>query len=270
MGMDNQTLNTWIKQFRHAAAESNEDGRTDSYEVIKQECRGTVQRVKATSGELGEFVEEISDSKLYYLLLSNKFDPDDPNAHFRAYYRKALVNEVCSEARRRHREKKIREHTWIDTALSSIDPEQVDLGELLATYAERKRKLIDGLRLSAESRMATLLIDQRQRMARLIWLVRLVVQRRDCPPQTEAWERWSTNDHQRVIVEGLSLHQVWEVMAKKIMESDIPIEQQLVVDSVRELRGRMTPCNWRQRVSRYRADIADQLDESECMYFLFH
>jgi len=284
MNMDNQTLYEWVKRFRQAAAHGCQDDCTDSYDVIRRECRGTVQGVKATSGDLRHFVDEIADAKLSECLLGN-FDPDKPNASFRAYYGTALSNAVRSEARRRLRERKLREDSRVDTdppddypfdragtgqpELTMPAPEMLDLRELLETYAERKRKLIDGLKLSVASHMATLLIDQRQRMAQLLCIVEKIIDRHDCPRQTEDWELWSTEDPQRGLVKGLSVQRVWEAMATNIIETDSAIEQQLVVDSIIGLRGHMTPCNWRQRVSRYRADVTDQLDEEEWNYFLF-
>lgn len=267
MTMENQILNGWVKAFRQAEIDGREDECFKSYEVIRQECRGVLRVVKATSGDLRDFVDDIADDKLVDCLHS-RFDPDKPGASFRAYYRTALAHAVATEAKRRNRERKLHEELR-----TQREPEAFDLGDQLELYAERKRRLIDGLSFTEPNQkkhMPTLLIDQRQRMARLLCVAGNPIDRRVCPRKTEGWERWSAEDPERLLVRGLNLQEVWERMANDIAETDTPIGQKLVVDSINGLNGSMTEGNWRKKVSRYRADVEDQLDEDELRYFLFH
>ena len=271
-----------IKRFRDASTQGDEELCTDLYQQIKNETDPVADRVEASmrTAEVADF----RDEKLQQIMNNLENIKGDTNAAFKSYYRTALTKQACDVLRKK---KKLRlqsleqAHNMEDQApqISNTNPEERSgKNEKLAAYTRRKRELIDALELKPLQRKAHLLIDQRQRMTDMLLrrhqehseqhytdYIADAEFKKDC----EQYESWQINEPELLLQNNEpAIGDIWQSYAHLVKNQPDFRNQDAMVASIRQEGHEIAKATWRQRVSRYLRDVADQLDEEEFTYFL--
>lgn len=261
---DSPELETIVTQFQEAARANHQHACTDIFPRARALCRAVVLQVQRGFSGMGSFVEDVADEKLADCLLA--FQPNLPGG-FRAFYRKALTNAAIDEYRRAQR---LRHQEWIDDVASAEQDvaSACNLDEQLRTYAIRKRRLVDALRFSPIFKLSTLLLDQRQRTARMYAPFREIHPEQSTCTRVESLERWHDADPARRLADAEpSVGEVWACFAETAESRADPLEQRDLVAAIARAGARIELPTWRQRVARYIHDVRDQLDQEELRFF---
>lgn len=277
-----QSLIQIAERFRVASTEGDEQLCTDLYQQIKSETDSVADQVEARMRNAG--VADFRDEKLQQIINNLENIKGDTNAAFKSYYRTALTNQASDVLRKKKRlrlQSLEQAHNMEDQApqIANTNPEEGSgKNEKLAAYTRRKRELIEALELKPLHRKAHLLIDQRQRMTNLLLrkhqehgeqhytdYVADEEFKKDC----EQYESWQINEPDMLLQNNEpAIGAIWQSYAHLVKNQPSFRNQDAIVASIRREGHEITKATWRQRVSRYLRDVADQLDEQEFTYFL--
>jgi len=265
-------LHGLVKQFQQAVKSGDDPGSLSLFQRIKPLCASTIRFVAAAWGEqLGSFIEEIADEKTLHCL--NKFDVTSPG-HFLAFIKVALNRAAITEYKRHSERFRTGTEATQNAFDSSPAPESSmgvdEIEQALHLYAQRKRALVDQLSLKPEFQMSTLLLDQRQRMARLHYkFIHFEPPSERLSDWLETIELWRAEDAVRLLqVDEPTVGDVWKECAFRINNDSARVEQADMVAAIRTVGKKgIASATWRQRVCRYMKNVKDQTDFQERQLF---
>jgi len=278
---------------------------TDSYQAIRRQLRHRMEPKAKQSGIRDGIFDDIFTKVLSQCL--DKVDPD--SASLVGYFCRTLTNEINNHFRSVRKRKPLPWGMKSDDAGSDVVPEpysdhtsyesttdvsgvpaadansmlqdpvafrQSQLQRLRDDYALQKRTLIDSIRFNSEARLATLLADQRQRMAKVLSTSSHI--RRDVAPLTEHCEQWTETDLRRDIESGRcdgsctmddrSLAAIWNAFSTRFQDAECSIDQKLMAAVICDCGVEVSHVAWRQRVRRYIDELQQHLAPDELKYFL--
>lgn len=263
-----ESLDELVVQFQ-AAKERNDNTSVDFLcRKIDSHCAHLISSIRQKWYGLRLFIEDISNSKLYGCLCA--FNPDDGGS-FQGYFRQSLNNAVLDELRRRKRSKTKQSEEIDNVASSNFDTVEFndEIESKFESYARNKREILDKLDRMTRNRMATLLLDQRQRMARLYESLDYYrVKQTSTSRWLETVEIWRADDPLiPVQTNEATVGQVWDIYSKMLDEDGQRVLQSDMVEAIAKSGSPVSDASWRQRVSRYLRDVREQLDEASQQYF---
>lgn len=273
-----ENLNEMVMACQSALSREDGPAVDELFPRIKIACHDTLRSVLTNAPGYQTLLDDAAEEKLIHCI--EKFSGP---GNFRNYYRRALVNRIRDEARSRRRRQEAGDrqvHQQHSNVLQRVSCESNDLDaidfqdeleRMEAVYRERKRVLVDSLRFKKDHQLATLLIDQRQRRAKIERAV-FATNRCDRPlqQQVESLEVWHQEDHARQLQKAaMSIGEVWTSLVDGILAGRCDANQKGVVFAIAAAGGRITETNWRQRVRRCILEVKDQLSEAEQRYFLY-
>lgn len=262
-------LNDLVICFKAAMQSQDNAEGNRIFQLVLAHCEKTIVKVQSDYGNLKNYIEEEASSVLGKCLM--KFGG---GTSFRGYFRAALHNAARSEWTRRKKLQDfvIDEHDEATNAecrqTDEVAEKTMALNEDIDLYISRKRSLVDQLQLRPAMKMATLLLDQRLRCAKLV--------RTSVPTRFSDWierhESWKPDDYKRFVdsANGPSINSVWNAFATDLESRTDPVTQELMVKSIVARGGKVSLETWRQRVCRYLKSVKDQVDEEEYRYFYPH
>jgi hypothetical protein len=254
-------LNDLVIQFQECSQSNDKLQASRIFEEILKSCKTTIRSIQAKYKSLGSYVEDEASSILGKCLL--RFKGGDS---FKGYFSKALCNAANSECRRRGKMRGFSDgekDDLIDTTTSFKNP--MDNNDEIELYVSRKRWLVDQLQLRPAMKMATLLLDQRLRCAKLVYSSVLG----QISEWVEGRELWHGDDYARRLdcTSGPEIGSVWCALAKELESTPESITQESMVRSIEVSGGNVNLETWRQRVCRYLQAVRDQVSEEEYRYF---
>jgi DNA-directed RNA polymerase specialized sigma24 family protein len=262
-------MDSLVDQYRIASETNDREAYNDLCVRLLDALQTVVASVNAKWRNLGTFVEETANEKLYQCL--NVFIKDRQKTGFKYYFRRSLCNAAVDEYRR---SKLYPFHD--DTMIDEIaDPNfEYESGHDLAhesfkLYASRKRAIINDIKLSTPSQISNLLLDQRQRRAACnasIWNIYTAKQPSSI---VEELEEWNASDCQRKLNtdHNATIADVWEHFADRFDKDHACSAQIDLIEAANRSGSPMKHAAWRKKVSRYMNELRELLSENEWLLF---